>query len=344
MNRINRRIFAIALVMALMLASVSGAVTANAADALVEITLDGTQNYAMASEVLAIINTERAAEGLAPLTADPVLMDYAMQRAAEVYLYYSHTRPDGTSCMTVFGEDYTYGWMGENIAMGQRNAQEVMTAWMNSEGHRANILESAYTSVGIGCFYQPDGSIAWVQLFHSKVSEQSDDRSSAVDVTGVTVSALPSSLVGYVQHHYFSSDTCAVYLYEGTTVATEFYLTNPGLPWVHTVAINSANYAYTTSDSAVLSVDNANRTLIATGVGVAQLGVQIDGVDIYVMDDSGYTNPTATVEVMRMPKLTYEIDEQGNIHVDYSEFNSTHRRNQNNHQRHKSNVRRNSFK
>lgn len=83
-----------------------------------------------------------------------------MQRAAETALYFSHERPDGTSCFTVSNRAF-----GENIAAGQNSAKLVMKSWMRSQGHRENILRSNFASIGIGCFYQKNGTKCWVQLF-----------------------------------------------------------------------------------------------------------------------------------------------------------------------------------
>ena len=86
-------------------------------------------------------------------------MEAAMQRAAELVFSFSHTRPSGQSCFTVSDKAF-----GENIAAGYWNADLVMNGWMNSEGHRANILREYYTSIGVGCFWY-DGVGYWVQLF-----------------------------------------------------------------------------------------------------------------------------------------------------------------------------------
>lgn len=117
-------------------------------------------------QVLSIVNSERAKYGLSPLTYDSTLARAADIRAVEIRTLFSHTRPDGTSCFTVLDEvGYSYRSAGENIAYGQSTAEEVMTAWMNSEGHRANILGD-YTFIGIGV-YESGGTIYWSQLFAS---------------------------------------------------------------------------------------------------------------------------------------------------------------------------------
>lgn len=141
--------------------------------------IDGTADYDKVHEVLAIVNKERAEVGLVPLVLDPKLTDAAMQRAAELALYYDHTRPDGGSCFEVISTD-RLGDMGENIAMGQTSAAQVMDGWFYSErelyrngvtdfpkvGHYLNIINEGYQCIGIGCFYK-DGRYFWAQEFSS---------------------------------------------------------------------------------------------------------------------------------------------------------------------------------
>ena len=118
-------------------------------------------------QVLNLVNAERAKYGLAPLSWDPVnLGPGAALRAQEISVYFSHTRPDGTSCFTAITNP---GMVGENIAAGQRSPQEVLNTWMNSSGHRANILQSRYTRLGVGYFYDPSSHYKyyWVQMFSS---------------------------------------------------------------------------------------------------------------------------------------------------------------------------------
>jgi uncharacterized protein YkwD len=138
-------------------------------------TSDG-QNFKddYAEQVLTILNQERTANGLEPLTMNEEAVEAAKIRAKETTQNFSHTRPDGTSCFTaltdvgmVSGEDYM--GCGENIAAGQMTPAMVMTDWMNSTGHRANILKESYTEVGIACYYDASTPYKyyWVQIFIS---------------------------------------------------------------------------------------------------------------------------------------------------------------------------------
>lgn len=118
----------------------------------------------LAMQVFSLVNSERAKYGLSPLTYDTTLSRAANIRAVEIKSLFSHTRPNGQSCFTVLDEvGYSYRSAGENIAYGQRSAKEVMDAWMNSEGHRANILGD-YDYIGIGV-YESGGVIYWSQMF-----------------------------------------------------------------------------------------------------------------------------------------------------------------------------------
>lgn len=117
------------------------------------------------NDVFELVNKARSQNGLAALTLDKSLCAAAEIRAKEIVRSFSHTRPDGTSCFTVLKESgISYRAAGENIAYGQRSASAVMNAWMNSSGHRANILSKNFGKVGVACFIY-GGTRYWVQLF-----------------------------------------------------------------------------------------------------------------------------------------------------------------------------------
>ncbi|MBR1421797.1 MAG: hypothetical protein IJ575_12190 [Selenomonadaceae bacterium] len=118
-----------------------------------------------AQEILDQVNQERARAGVAPLTLSEDLTYAADIRAEEIVENFSHTRPDGSSCFTVL--DNNYRNVGENIAAGSSTSEGTMNQWMNSPGHRANILNPNFTELGVGYVYR-DGSEYghyWVQLF-----------------------------------------------------------------------------------------------------------------------------------------------------------------------------------
>lgn len=124
-----------------------------------------SQESDYAAKVVSLVNVERAKEGLAPLKADTQLSAAAKVRAQEIVSVFDHTRPNGSSCFTVLKEmGIAYRGAGENIAYGQKTPEEVVSAWMKSEGHRANIMNKQFTTIGIG--YHTVGNTAyWAQLF-----------------------------------------------------------------------------------------------------------------------------------------------------------------------------------
>ena len=90
----------------------------------------------------------------------------AQVRAKEIERSFSHTRPDGSSFNSALTEaGVNFSGAGENIAYGQNSPEKVMEGWMNSSGHRANILNSSYTSIGVGHYQNASGVNYWTQLF-----------------------------------------------------------------------------------------------------------------------------------------------------------------------------------
>lgn len=118
-----------------------------------------TYDYSMAHEVLRLVNQARVEYGIEPLIWDSELEEAAFVRAAECSLVFSHTRPNGQQCFSLTDKMY-----GENIAAGYRSAESVVAGWMNSAGHRANILNPNFKSMGVSAVYS-DGDIYWSQNF-----------------------------------------------------------------------------------------------------------------------------------------------------------------------------------
>lgn len=118
-----------------------------------------------ARKVASEINRERAAAGLEPVRFCDSINEVALTRARECASEFDHIRPDGTLCFTALDEaNVPYYTAGENIACGQNSPQSVMSAWMNSQEHRANILSSDFEYVGVGVCYI-GGVYYWTQFF-----------------------------------------------------------------------------------------------------------------------------------------------------------------------------------
>lgn len=124
-----------------------------------------TSTSSAAQAVLAEVNAARAKNGLSALTLDANMNRAAAVRAAELAQSFSHTRPNGSRGLTALNEaGVSYRTAGENIASGQQTAQAVVSAWMNSSGHRANILSASFGRMGVGQA-TIGGRTYWVQLF-----------------------------------------------------------------------------------------------------------------------------------------------------------------------------------
>lgn len=119
-------------------------------------------------EVVRLVNEIRKQNGLSELTYDWQLSRVARIKSEDMRdnKYFSHTSPTyGTPFQMIKNFGITYRSAGENIARGQTTPQKVVDAWMNSSGHRANILNSSYTHIGVG--YTPNGHY-WTQMFIGK--------------------------------------------------------------------------------------------------------------------------------------------------------------------------------
>ncbi|MBW9149652.1 LysM peptidoglycan-binding domain-containing protein [Clostridium sp. CM028] len=122
-------------------------------------------------DVVILVNQERAKQGLAPLKDNWELSRVARYKSQDMAdkNYFSHTSPTYGSpfdMMKNFGITYKSG--GENIAMGQQTAASVMSSWMNSPGHKANILSKNFTEIGVGTARDKNGTIYWTQQFIGK--------------------------------------------------------------------------------------------------------------------------------------------------------------------------------
>ena len=116
-------------------------------------------------EVIRLVNEQRVQNGLKPLTENWELSRVARYKSQDMVdnRYFSHTSPTyGSPFQMIRAFGISFRRAGENIAYGQRTPQAVVNAWMNSSGHRANILNPSYTQIGVG--YVADGNY-WTQMF-----------------------------------------------------------------------------------------------------------------------------------------------------------------------------------
>ena len=136
-----------------------------------------TYDYKAAFDIVKRVNSERRKKGLKALTMDRRMIKGSMIRAAELAIAFSHIRPSGRFYYSVcYDSKLGYIMSGENIAAGQTSSRSVMTSWMNSDGHRANILTDRYTGIGVGAV-KVNGICYWVQNFSTAAVDAAEESS-----------------------------------------------------------------------------------------------------------------------------------------------------------------------
>ena len=145
--------------------------------AVTELSPENKQALDFESEVLRLCNNERTSRGLEPLMYNSGLKSAADIRIDETKTLFDHTRPNGEKWSTILNENnFRYLAAGENIAAGIKTPAEVVEAWMNSEGHRKNILNPEFNTLGVSYKFFEDSQYGyyWTQVF-AKISVDLDD-------------------------------------------------------------------------------------------------------------------------------------------------------------------------
>ncbi len=230
------------------------------------ITLSGDYNYNYVDGVLELVNMEREKEGLAPLELDATLTELAMTRSRESSLYWSHTRPNGTSWSTILNGHI--GSFGENIAVNYFNPTDVMTAWMNSDGHRKNILTPEWKSIGIG-YFKIGSNVFWCQLFSS------NEAISPVEKTGIVheENGIVEVLEQNINFDVIWPNT------EALTVKVDEELSPTRIKLVNVanqaiLSGSKTDFKWESSNPDVFTVDESG-TITGKGIGTATLTVSI---------------------------------------------------------------------
>jgi hypothetical protein len=217
-----------------------------------------TSGYAYAdfeSEVIDLVNAERAAQGLHPLNLDPNLATAARDHSEDMGLqdYFSHTSLDGrTVPQRITAAGYFYNTYGENIAAGQPTPEAVIDAWMSSSGHRANILNPNFCDIGVGYAYLAGSTYRqyWTQDFGRRTGVSSCPGFSTYAITAGAGPGGAISPQGNVSVYQGSSITFAIAPDSGYNVselrvdgdakniATSYIFSNVGSN--HTIEVNFA--------------------------------------------------------------------------------------------------------
>ena len=222
-----------------------------------KINVSAREVYSEAFKVLDLVNKERAKQGASPLKMDASLLDTAMLRGFENVLYWSHTRPSGSQCFSANSLMY-----GENIAYGSSTAEGVMNQWMNSEGHRANILSKGFPWLGIGCVCL-NNAYYWVQCFGEDLSTEAVRKSYSDRNNSRTV------LVKKDPEYYKAS------LYISKTVLKKGQTAKVRVRWDDSLLLNNSGAEFKSSNPSICTIKNG--VLTATGVGTATITMSFGG-------------------------------------------------------------------
>lgn len=249
---------------------------------LQQVHIAGNRNYTKAYEVLELVNEKRKQNGLHALYMNETLMESAMVRASEIAVCFSHTRPDSSSCF-----DLDSDMCAENIALGDQTAQNVMDSWMNSEGHKQNILLENATTIGIGCFVH-NGVLYWTQCFGTGSDTINCSKPSDTEVTqqialatekfgeastGVGVEFSFGEKIEYTYKFHLQLQKNSIE--KGTTTKAKLCVTNPGSYSVSAV-LEPDGITFESSNTSVAQVDSTG-----TVTGNAKGSATIKGILTY---------------------------------------------------------------
>lgn len=236
------------------------------ADSAVTVKVDLEVDYSAAYEALEELNALRRAEGVGELVMDAAMMEMAVQRAAECTISLSHTRPNGQDFDTArpSGAAYEKQDMAENIhySSGESDAASATESLYNSPGHRTNMMNSTYVSVGIACVRDLAGHSYWVQTFTSAAGTPESTPSSGQESFFFSIETAEQYIdlqLSETDLHLASGEKVVVYVCNGET---------PVVPDI-----------IRTSDESVasLSMENGGVCVSAVGAGSATLTLGFSG-------------------------------------------------------------------
>lgn len=275
------------------------------ASTLLNISLDGTYNYDKCNEVFDLVNSERSKAQVSSLQLDYELTKKAQIRAREAALYFSHTRPNGDDALSSLGAN------GENIAAGSSTASGVMNQWMTSSGHKANILNKSFKSIGIGSFTTKSGATYWVQVFSTKKATITKKFSGSSDKNGEIVN-IKTGLIKSIS--ISDSKNKKLNIGEEYTISSA-RIENAGWSKVYT-PVNNKNFTWKSSNNKIATVDsngtikgldNGEVTITATLAGKKATYDVTVGTKQVDVESLKFTNESATIYVGEEKTFTPKI-------------------------------------
>jgi len=261
----------------------SAGVTASAETGYIyEVKIHGTDHYDTAQEILRLLNIERKKRGVCELVLDKELTEAAMLRAAETTHCFSHTRPDGTKCFTacgkMSGENLVYLYNNNNY---QKDAAEAMKLWMSSDGHRENMLNGRYKSIGIGAIKadNADNRFYAVQCLSSREADEVETRRdtvtgdkyfNAVIADSKIIMSLDGTRIGAFDNYDKEKNTYLLSVGKSYQLGTRIEYFSP-------ITFPQNAFTWSSSNSSVIKVTSDGK-LTAVGAGTAAVkGTPVNG-------------------------------------------------------------------
>ena len=274
----------------MMLISLTSGVSTNASASQkgsVDVEVSVTENYDYANQVLNIVNEERAKVGASSLTMDATLYAAAMTRAAETVVNFDHIRPDGTTCFSIASSKM----QGENIHAGTSTPEAAMKSWMNSQGHKENLLNTRWKSIGVGCV-KYGSTYFWVQCFGSGTAQSVSKSGTAGKTAKITVCD------DLFELYYNSVNSISA---SSTTGRTPVIVgLNKG--WSgHCYTIANSKFNFTSSDTSIFTVAT-DGTITPVGNGSANITAKLKA------DSTVYISKQITVSGVKTPEQTHTHD------------------------------------
>lgn len=225
-----------------------GIITATSvyASTVINVKIDGRYNYDLANKVVEISNRERTSRGVSALTMDANLTKIAEDRAKEIALYFSHDRPNGDKWETLKVN-------GENIHYGSSTAEDAVSEWMSSTmGHRENILEPRFKSIGVGSFTTKSGATYWVQIFGASKAKEINKSTGSKEVsTNVDVKLSYINKIAIYDLQYKKLKVGEEYTIEKAALLTG--------DRNRSVVVSNSNFKFTSSDTKIATIDNTGK-------------------------------------------------------------------------------------
>lgn len=261
------------------------------------LTINGTKRYAYAYKVLELVNKERSNKGLGTLKMDKALLEDAMLRAAEIVVLFSHQRPSNQGVVGSYSWfSYTPGLntvMGENIAHGYGDPASVMKGWMNSQGHKENILTADWKNIGVGCF-EYKGRLYWVQTFSTTTKNTNFSKPSDTAATmpiHIEENKFNDSTQDYKEVVFSFKIAGSASVAVGDTIDLNLDLNN--------VRFNANSVKWKSSDSSIATVNGRGKL-----TGIKQGSVTITAYS------RGYKRASKKIDVITIDKAASKITEK----------------------------------